>query len=113
MKRPRKKRLTNQQRDDELVALLESLPRTVVSHDGPYTYQDRARDFLAVFGDDKGKRVMSQIAQFCDPPPLLLDADKPGTLALKSGVRMVFAHIMSCMVAREPIKVETSPQEKE
>lgn len=97
---------------DAVVALLESLPRVRAGHDGPYTFNDRARDFLAVFGGnsapDQGRRVLAQIHQICDPAPTHADADKPGTLAFKSGMRRVMAEIMLCMVAKEPITIQRS-----
>jgi hypothetical protein len=88
--------------------LYASLPRVKVSSDGPYNYIDRARDFLATFDSESGKRVLAQIAQICDPPPLMSEADKDGTLAFKSGVRWVMTQIMICMAARPPITMETT-----
>ena len=97
---------TDAQRDEALLVLLESLPRVRVSHEGPYTYEDRARDFIAIFGNDQGRRVLSQIQQFCDPAPLLGDADRHGTLAFKSGARWIFVQIMTCFTTRQPIIIE-------
>lgn len=90
---------------DFVVALLESLPRTQIGLNG-YSYEDRARDFIAVFNTEQGRRVLSQIAQICDPAPRLADADKPGTLAFKAGLRRVFAEIQLCFVAKEPVTIE-------
>jgi len=91
---------------DAVVALLEALPRVTPNHEGPYTFTDRARDFLAVFGSEQGRRVLSQIHQVCDPPPTIRNADKPGTLAFQSGMRRVMTEIMLCMVAKEQMRVE-------
>ena len=96
---------------DPIVTLLESLPRVRVGRDG-YSHIDRASDFVAVFagtsGPDQGRRVLSQIHQICDPAPLPMDADKPGTMAFKNGMRRVMTEIMLCMVARDPVTIERS-----
>jgi hypothetical protein len=97
---------------DPVVSLLEALPRVMPSHDGPYTYKDRARDFLAVFGGssdaEQGRRVLAQIHQICDPAPLPRNADKPGTLAFQDGMRRVMREIMLCMVAKDPMTIQRS-----
>lgn len=102
---------------DELVAFLESLPRVAVSYEGAYTYKDRAHDFLSVFGGnstrEQGMRVLAQISQICDPVPRFDDADKPGTLAMKAGMRRVMHEIMLCMVNKEQVKVEPASNPKE
>lgn len=99
---------------DQVVELLSTMPRVRVSEDGPYTFKDRAADFIAVFNStDQGQRVLSQIAQICDPIPREADADKPGTLAYKTGMRRVMAEIMLCMTVKEPVKVETSQKEND
>jgi hypothetical protein len=96
---------------DAVLDLLEAMPRVSVSQDGSYTFQDRARDFIAVFGGtEQGRRVLSQIHQICDPAPTERDADKPGVLAFKNGKRRVMAEIMLCMVTREPVDVERGAQ---
>ena len=105
-----------EQPEDAVIALLERLPRVQVSENGPYTVVDRARDFLAVFGGasdaEQGQRVLAQIGVICDPAPKMSDADKPGTLAMKAGMRRVMAEIMLCMVAKAPLKIETQPEGK-
>lgn len=93
---------------DDLLELLESLPRTRVDQE-TYTEKDRAADFLAVFSSDRGRRVLDQIVQICDPAARLEDADKHGTLAFKAGQRRVLAEIQRCFVVREPITVEKAP----
>ena len=106
-KRSRRKRYG----ESELLELLESLPQVRVGRNG-YGEQDRAADFIAVFaGSDRGRRVLSQIAVMCDPPPTLADADKPGTLAFKTGMRRVMAEIQRCFVVMDPISVERTPNE--
>ena len=97
---------------DAVLELLESLPRVVARQDGPYTLQDRARDFIAVFNGtsapDQGRRVLSQIHQICDPHPDRKNADKAGTLAFNEGMRRVMAEIMFCFVVKEPLIIERS-----
>ena len=109
--RPRTSRPFRRNDVDALVQLLEELPRVTPSTEGPYTFVDRASDFIAVFNGassaEQGRRVLSQIAQICDPAPKLSDADKPGTLAAKMGMRRVLAEIQLCFVAKEPMRVET------
>lgn len=108
-RRPRPRRRISRKDADAVLDLLEALPRVVAAHDGPYTFTDRARDFIATFNTDQGRRVLSQIHQICDPPPAFADADRHGTLAMKSGMRRVFAEIMRCMVAQPPIRIEDGP----
>lgn len=95
---------------DSVVELLETLPRIHVTDGGPYTFAARAQDFMAVFNGhstpEQGQRVLAQVAQICDPVSKIADADKPGTLAFKAGMRRVMAEIMLCMVTREPVRVE-------
>jgi hypothetical protein len=95
---------------DSVIELLEQMPRVRATPDGPYTFNDRAKDFRDVFNGqstpEQGRRVLSQIHQICDPPPLMRDADNHGSLAAKMGMRRVMAEIMLCMVAREPVTAE-------
>lgn len=99
---------------DRVMAVMEALPRLRVSDEpnSTYTTANRASDFLAVFNGtsnaDQGRRVLSQISMICDPRVLPGDADRHGTLALKSGQRLVLHEIMACMVSSLPIQVETS-----
>ena len=101
---------------DPVVELFAALPRVKVSMDGPYTYQDRASDFIAVFNGqsspEQGQRVLAQIAQICDPVARRENADKPGTLAFEAGMRRVMAEVMLCMAVKEPVKAETVSMEK-
>lgn len=96
---------------DQVIEVLTAMPRVRATENGPYTFQSRAADFIAVFNGassaEQGQRVLSQIAQICDPLPKESDADKPGTLAYKTGMRRVMAEIMLCMAVKEPIKAET------
>ncbi len=105
------------QNPDEILDILESLPRVVAREEGPYTFDDRARDFLAVFSGastaEQGQRVLSQLHQICDPQARLDEADKPGTLAFKSGMRRVFNELMLCFVVRTPLKIEKGANPKE
>lgn len=91
---------------DDLVDFLESLPRVQVGRDG-YEEKDRAADFITAFSSEAGRRVLAQIALICDPPALLGDADRPGVLAMKAGMRLVMNHIQRCFVVRAPIVPET------
>lgn len=85
--------------------MLESLPRIRVGHDG-YEEKDRAADFIATFSSVTGRRVLAQIAAICDPAIQIVDADKPGTLAFKAGMRRVMNEIQRCFVIRTPITME-------
>lgn len=116
-RRKRRTRTTKKSSDlDAVVALLEALPRVLVRDEGPYTAQDRANDFRSVFSGsssaDQGQRVLSQIAQICDPSPRRDDADHPGRLAFDLGKRRVMAEIMLCMVARPTVTIEHSSQDQ-
>jgi len=102
----KRKRRENVFETDVVLELLESLPRVIATTDGPYTHTDRARDFLGCFGDERGRRVLSQISHICDPPIHPSEADKHGTLAFKAGMRRVLAEIMVCMSVREPITIQ-------
>ena len=92
------------QHSDDLQELLASLPRNRVGDN--YTERDRAADFLAVFSTEQGRRVLDQIVQICDPPSLLEDADKHGTLAFKAGRRRVLNEIQRCFVVKAAVVVE-------
>lgn len=100
---------------DQVIELLSTMPRVRASHEGPYTFEDRARDFIAVFSGnssaEQGQRVLSQISTICDPVPRRESADKPGTLAFEAGMRRVMAEIMLCMAVKEPVKVETKERD--
>lgn len=99
----RKRKAVRWRRSDDLIAFLESLPRIRVSDE--YKEIDRARDFAAVFNEnstaEQGRKVMSQIVDICDPRITSEDADKPGTLAYKVGMRRVLQEIQRCFVVRE------------
>ena len=97
---------------DQIVELMAAMPRIRATETGPYTFKDRSNDFLAVFNGssspEQGQRVLSQIAQICDPVPVPTDADRPGTLAYKTGMRRVMTEIMLCMAVKEPVEKETT-----
>lgn len=93
---------------DDLVELLESLPRVMVGRNG-YEEKDRAADFIATFTTEQGRRVLAQIALICDPPSSINDADKNGTLSWKAGMRRVMNEIQRCFVIRAPITTERTP----
>lgn len=90
---------------DEVIELLESLPRVWIGRDG-YSERDRSADFIATFTTPAGRRVLSQIATLCDTPATIADADKPGTLAFKAGMRRILNDIQRFFVVREPITTE-------
>jgi len=81
---------------DQIRELFERLPRLRVGTQ--YTEDDRARDFIGVFGTEQGQRVLAQVADFCNPHPTPLDADKPGRLAFKEGQRFVLGQLMRCFL---------------
>lgn len=96
------------QKTDDIIELLESLPRVQVGRNG-YEEKDRAADFIATFNTEQGRRVLAQIALICDPASLLTDADKHGTLAFKTGMRRVMNEIQRCFVIRGPVTIERTP----
>lgn len=100
------------QKTDDVIELLESLPRVQVGRDG-YEEKDRAADFIATFNTEQGRRVLAQIALICDPASLLADADKPGTLAFKAGMRRVINEIQRCFVIRAPITMERTSDDSD
>lgn len=112
MRHDRPRRPFKREDRDAVIELLESLPRVHATVDGPYSFNDRAKDFRDVFGGnstpEQGRRVLSQIHQMCDPMPDPKHIDSHGRLAYDTGRRRVMAEIMLCMVAREPVKVERS-----
>lgn len=94
---------------DELIDFLSEIARARLG-DG-YTTVDRARDFIEVFSTDAGKRVFSQIAQFCEPDGNPAHADKPGTLAFKEGQRWVMAQIERALVVTTRVpEIEEKPK---
>ena len=109
MKRAKKKVVRRRRKSnvDEVTRMLKMLPRLIAREEGPYTYVDRSRDFISVFSTEAGQRVLSQIANICDPEISPTDADKPGTLAYKAGKRRVMQEIMVCMIVKKPVIQET------
>lgn len=83
--------------------LLEQLPRVRLGVG--YTEIDRAADFIAVFGGERGKKVLAQIVDFCSPHPSPRDAEKPGLLAFKEGQRWVLAEVMRAFVPQSRVPV--------
>lgn len=98
------------QGSDDLLDLLESLPRIRVGADG-YSETDRASDFIGVFSSEQGRRVLTQIGQICDRPSPLAEADRHGALAFKAGSRWVMHEIQRCFVVRQPVITERNADE--
>lgn len=95
---------------DQVRELFEALPRYKLGDE--YTEEDRARDFISLFGTEIGQRVLSQIADFCNPHPTPADADKPGRLAFKEGQRWTLGQLMRCFVSGRKIpKIEEKADE--
>jgi len=93
---------------DDVVALFEELPRAQISDD--YTEADRAADFIQTFTTEQGRRVLSQVTDYCSPHPSPADADKPGRLAFKEGQRWVLGEIMRSFVTRRRIpEIQENP----
>lgn len=78
---------------------------------GPhYSNADRANDFLAVFGDDQGRRVLAQISDYCNPG--ISAQQQLGPLAFNEGRRSVFGWINVCMTKlTEPVIQREKPNE--
>jgi hypothetical protein len=75
---------------EQLRQLYDALPAVKARPDGPYTVEDEARDFWAVFNTDAGKRVLARIAAICDGHPIgPAQANDPGILAFMAGQRWV------------------------
>jgi hypothetical protein len=76
--------------------LLDGLAACQARPEGPYTFQDETRDFRSVFGTDSGKRVLSMIAQICDPRPVPDNtiSNAAMLLAKNEGRRSVMHEIM-------------------
>lgn len=101
----RRKPLSNA---DQVREIFEQLPRVKVGDE--YTEDDRARDFITIFGSERGQRVLSQIADFCQPFPTPQDADRPGRLAFKEGQRFVLGQLMRCFATgRRMPTIEDKP----
>jgi hypothetical protein len=87
--------------------LLDALPACQASNEGLYTFQDETRDFRAVFSTDMGKRVLSIIAQVCDPRPVgTTNINNVGLLASNEGRRSVMHEIMLRYAGRGAPKQE-------
>lgn len=83
--------------DDEadISALIEALRPVKVGRNN-YTELDRHRDFKAVFGSTEGKRVLSQIIDFCEGRPIAEDqCEGLGRLSFLAGRRRAGLWIMS------------------
>lgn len=105
-------RRTSRSNVDQIRELFEQLPRVKLGDE--YTEEDRARDFIALFGTERGQRVLAQITDFCQPFPTPNDADKAGRLAFKEGQRFVLLQLMRCFASGRRIPtIEDRPNERE
>ena len=80
---------------EEIAAVYDAMPRVRVGVND-YSRQNRAQDFLSVFnGSEQGRRVLSQISDYCNPSPA--QQQQLGPLAFNDGKRSVFGWIGVCM----------------
>lgn len=85
---------------EEIAEVFAAMPRVRI---GPnYSRADRANDFLSTFADEKGRRVLAQISDYCNPGPT--EQQQLGALAFNEGRRSVFGWINVCMTKlSEPV----------
>lgn len=90
----------------DLQAFFQDLQPYCVSprQDGPYTPEDRLRDFRKVFqGSPEGKRVLAQIVAECEGLPVTLNQIKDHSyLAFRAGKREVGLRIVKWMEGLPP-----------
>jgi hypothetical protein len=79
-----------QQSDPDVAALIQALTPVKVGRSG-YTRLDRYRDFHRVFhGSPEGRRVLAQIVDYCEGPPLIeQDLSNHALLAARAHARKV------------------------
>lgn len=108
----------SQQSLDDIRALFEALGPIQASEDGPYTFLDEQRDFLAVFNGDstaeQGRRVLSIIASICEGPPVSIhEVSDHARLAWRYATRSVMQDITLRMAGRRGIvKIEKQNEEE-
>ena len=67
-------------------------------------------DFKQVFGTEQGQRVLAQIMDYCNPPPIVMTSERPGLLADYNGRRVVGARIMRAFL---DMKAKTTQEKTE
>jgi hypothetical protein len=93
--------------------LLDGLGQFQATIDGTYKFADETRDFRSVFGTEAGKRVLSMIAQICDPRPVS-DNSIGGAamlLAKNEGRRSVMHEILLRYAGRGGAPIQGTPDE--
>ena len=95
---------------EEIVEVLQSLPRVGIGYNN-YTHQDRAKDFMAVFNTEQGRRVLAQISDYCSPVAQRTELNSLGVLSFNEGMRSVFGFIARCMTWREPPKIQRKKED--
>ena len=87
------------QRVQEIQTLLQALSPTWPGISDNYSKEDQRKDFMAVFGTEQGKRVLSQIAFICEGQAVQPTHDQinnHGFLAALNGMRWVWLEIQRC-----------------
>jgi hypothetical protein len=98
--------------------LFEALGPVAASDDGPYTFLDEQRDFLAVFNGnstpEQGRRVLSIIASVCEGPAVSIhEVSDHAKLAWRYATRSVMHEITLRMAGRRgPVKVEQQQEDE-
>lgn len=99
---------------NDLQAFFDAMRPVRVSQQGPYTPEDRFRDFHNVFfGSEAGRRVLAQIIAECEGlPPNMNQVSDHAFLAFKAGKREVGHRIVQWMGGVPP-EVAVEQQEDE
>ena len=99
---------------NDLQAFYESLRPVRATQSGSYTFDDRFRDFRAVFfGDDRGRRVLAQIIDLCEGLPITLkQMESHPYLASRAGQREIGMRIVQFMGA-VPSEVEIQSEDQD
>jgi len=92
--------------------LLDGLGSYQASVEGQYTFQDETRDFRGVFGTDLGKRVLSIIAQVCDPRPVGDNNISNGMLLAKNEGRRAVMHEIMLRYAGRGAPTQGTPNDE-
>jgi len=108
-KKPSKRKATNPKGDDEILALIESLPIT----DG-YTPTQRYQDFRQIFkGSPQGKRVFREMLAWGKlfRTPIHSSPIDPYALAISTGERNISLKLL-LVVNTEPAEQQTKATSK-
>lgn len=100
---------------NDLQAFFNAMRPVRVQHQGPYTPDDRFRDFQQVFfGSEQGRRVLAQIIDECEGlPPTMSEVSDHAFLAFKAGKREVGMRIVQWMQGVAPeVEIEEASEDE-